>query len=159
MVKMKEGDDAVDRLGIGLPKVRKKKEMTWWRPIRIYRMVEIDDPAHAEIIRLSAERVMGWTSWKSPMAGPNDPDDCWATGNDESPSWRKSGWNPLTSISDAWMLVEKLRGPANWSALHVNSASFCMEFSMGKTGIANCHSESAPRAITYAALRACGEKV
>lgn len=141
-----------------------------------------------EIVRAAAERIMGWRYWRFEENGPSrfdgsfpvfsqwnhSPDvaTCFVHhAEDESDRW----WNPLTSIADAWMLVEKLRDQGlncvtgnNAHAKVQNFAAFVdAVWSLGKRinsvpedGDVALRgwsiSETARRAITIAALRAVG---
>jgi hypothetical protein len=56
----------------------------------------------AELVRLAAERVMGWTQ----KVFCDYCDHC------EGHGGMPVGWNPLTSDADCWMMVDKLT--AEW---------------------------------------------
>ncbi len=118
----------------------------------------------AELVRLAAEKVMGWTEDESGVS--MDDDTFIIYGSKEQPMLSVDGnevWNPLTSISDAWMLVEKLWDEQNggWQIGIQTEDGGRIRCTVNKDGAycGHCTLESASGAITYAALRAVGEEV
>lgn len=127
----------------------------------------------AELTRLAAERVMGWainpdgdmaTALLLTRAEMNErhmlnlPWVCLMSG-DHDCNQPKKHWNPLESIADAWMLVEAMQARGFW--FFMNTADHWAGFGEGGSIKASSEVEcknatQAPRAITMAALRACG---
>jgi hypothetical protein len=65
-----------------------------------------------EKVVLIAERCMGWTSCDRRAMGWGDGPEVWLTGDEDSPTYQ--GFNPCSSIADAFQAVEKMRGKG-WS--------------------------------------------
>jgi hypothetical protein len=64
--------------------------------------------AERELDAAIAEKVMGWTKWRSPAARTPEP-DCWKTGDEESPTRLIAYWSPSTDIAAAWLALDWLR--------------------------------------------------
>lgn len=101
------------------------------------------EPTDEQIIRTLAEEVMGWE--RSHHA---TPDSSWG-GN----------WNPLTSIADAFMVVEKIGGldlikvDSGWM-VGDGSEGFSTDGGFVEMQLENhAIAETAPRAISLAAYR------
>ena len=115
----------------------------------------------AELIRLAAEKVCGWT-WR-PRAlrwdGKGTEKLAWS---DDCPS-EQADWNPVANIADAWILLTKLwDSPGeNWTVdIHLIEGGQC-RVTVNKDGSykGHCTNEEPGTAITYACLRAVGEQV
>ena len=102
----------------------------------------------AEMVRAAAEQCMGWTEydkegypWWADQNGPRTP----------------RLWDPLTSDSECWQLVDKLiadgriRGVALWFGCNLWEA---LLYPLKKPSVA----PSRLRALVIACLRACGVK-
>lgn len=58
---------------------------------------------------LVAEKVMGWTLWRSPCARQCDQPDCWKTGKRVSPTIRIAGWNPSREVQQDYEVLQHVR--------------------------------------------------
>ena len=115
-----------------------------------------------ELVIALAEKVMGWHTHAI-------SERMWFTGTNSIP---KGNWNPLESISDAWMIVERIR-----EIVPKQTTTQTYAFQLCQTGIpgewtasftvndfdwshqATAEADTAPRAICLAGIKALGVSV
>ena len=117
----------------------------------------------AEIVKLAVEKVLGLVKVSKPFPLEGEfiivPSSWEGRGLYIHPSRM---FNPLYSISDAWMLVEKLIVRGYTFKVTVNKYNAVATFFADDEGTPTswqAHNRGHPHAITIAALRAVGEKV
>jgi hypothetical protein len=117
-----------------------------------------------DLIIAAAKEVMGWTVYTSGRGSAvavspqeDEMDRILATTH----PWESVEWNPLGSIADAWMLVERMREKGRHCLIlrSYESGLTVASFYLGPHDRSDLSATdmSAPRAITLAALRAIGE--
>ena len=110
----------------------------------------------ADMVRLAATKVMGWT--KAPKK--DSVGEWWEDTSLPVPQRYPASpeWNPLTSIADAWMLVEEVGKHFSIELTTASSAVAYVGFMSKGDGYrgADAHDNSVCRAITVAALRVVG---
>ncbi len=121
--------------------------------------------ADAELIRLAAERVMGWTYRPRPSERKFEmweferPDACNIFASPHKLTGERDWW-PLTSDSDAMMLWDKMRADGwCWELSQSNADAIgCQDeiYRYHSLHIEHTYDRCRPRAITIAALRAVG---
>ena len=110
-----------------------------------------------EKIEFLAEKVMGWHKhWSH----PDYPAD-WV--DKESGHAAYADWNPLLSISDAWMVVEKINSRLLWFHIEcANGVEWSAKVFTARFDGEECKhvasAETAPLAICNAAISAVGGK-
>jgi hypothetical protein len=115
--------------------------------------------AGRELDTLVAEKVMGWTKWRSPVVprGSAEP-DCWLTNDRTSPTFKIAHWSPSTDIACAWQVVERMRDRGFALELHYEfgcSIQWVADFSNdGWSSTGEQLGDTAPLAICRAALAA-----
>lgn len=110
----------------------------------------------AEITKLIATRVMGWT-WHQRSAWVDQEE-----GNEDRGAWECNNryaygryFNPPESIADAWLVVEKLRELDNYVRIELHPSGQWCHVAVWRHGkITNIRSDTAPMAICLAALSA-----
>ncbi len=124
----------------------------------------------AEIVRTLAERVMGWKTYSLQQPGYADNQHEHRLIENVRGQWNyfapgESGvlFDPLTSISDAFMVVEKMQSRGFEFSLFTIGDTFFTAFTLPKERDVPRQSEltdqlSAPRAICLAAISATSQE-
>jgi len=99
-----------------------------------------------------AEKIMGWKTW----VADGTREECWATGDARRPTIRKSGWNPIEDIRDAWAVLEKLKGQSVVLNYGEDTQGWECSFIVGGKRFTSVRSEPT-HAICYAALYVVNE--
>lgn len=118
---------------------------------------------NGEMIRVLAEKVMGWSAKGRTVSGKVHLDFD-APGTISREWWPNCpgggrGWNPLTSWADAGMLLDKMRADGHqWEIrTNVEGGFFAGVFGGGRRGLTYALVASGPEAIALAAYRAVTE--
>ncbi len=118
-------------------------------------------PSDRETKEFCATKVMGWTLEEWEDDGFDHPDAVWRTG---AHGLRSIGWDPLTSIADAFEVIAAVSGKLKTFRrfeVHVLTDCVCAMIATGTGDVDEqypfqAEAKEAPRAITLAAYRAMG---
>lgn len=126
----------------------------------------MDRPTDEEMIRVLAEKAMGWNlSYTRPTEVSAHPYYEWRHAFRDMVIWSFWGshakdWNPLTSISDAFMVVEKMREHRNLTCFISGPTKHRHDWNSdflqwnGQGDVFAAHDSTAARAISLAAYSA-----
>ena len=103
----------------------------------------------SDIIRALAEKCMGWKLWD---AYP----DTWLTGEENNPS--RKFWNPLSSISDAFMVVGAILARNKYFRLELQPSGKAAVSIWRNGKITTVRDDDQCRAICLAAIAALEER-